>query len=202
MISMLRGRLFHKDFIGATIDVNGVGYRVNMPLTGLESLPDVGSEVTLHVHTSVREDAIELFGFTEDADRRLFAKLISVSGVGPRLGLSILSSLTAGEVVSAINRGDINVLKSVKGIGKKTAERLVLELGDKIKDLNISTTNTSNGPSGSGNVNEMLDDLRSALSNLGFPAAKADQTVLAVRSRVGDLSFNELLKEALKELRS
>ncbi|MEL6181007.1 MAG: Holliday junction branch migration protein RuvA, partial [Myxococcota bacterium] len=180
-----------------------VGYRVHMPMTGLDKLPALGEEITLHIHTSVREDAMDLFGFRQEADRRLFAKLISVSGVGPRLGLSILSSMNAREVVRAVLRGDIGALKSVKGIGKKTAERLILELNDKVSDFDTSSSVIGEeGAHGEPSINDMLDDLRSALSNLGYPASKADQTVQAVRGQADELSFDELLREALKQLRA
>jgi len=202
MIAMLRGILVQKDFAGVILDVNGVGYRVQMPMTNLDKLPELGEEITLHIHTSVREDALELFGFRQEADRRLFAKLISVSGVGPRLGLSILSSMSAQETVRAVLRGDIGALKSVKGIGKKTAERLILELNDKVTDFDTGTSVIGDNPGGQPSVNEMLDDLRSALSNLGYPASKADQTVQAVRGQAAELSFDELLREALKQVRA
>ncbi|MBH25896.1 MAG: Holliday junction branch migration protein RuvA [Myxococcales bacterium] len=202
MIAMLRGVLVQKDFAGVILDVNGVGYRVHMPMTGLDKLPALGDEITLHIHTSVREDALDLFGFRQEADRRLFAKLIGVSGVGPRLGLSILSSMNAQEVVRAVLRGDIGALKSVKGIGKKTAERLILELNDKVTDFDTGSSVIGDSPNGEPSINEMLDDLRSALSNLGYPASKADQTVQAVRGQAAELSFDELLREALKQVRA
>ena len=202
MIAMLRGVLVQKDFAGVILDVNGVGYRVHMPMTGLDKLPALGDEITLHIHTSAREDALDLFGFRQEADRRLFAKLIGVSGVGPRLGLSILSSMNAQEVVRAVLRGDIGALKSVKGIGKKTAERLILELNDKVTDFDTGSSVIGDSPNGEPSINEMLDDLRSALSNLGYPASKADQTVQAVRGQAAELSFDELLREALKQVRA
>lgn len=204
MIAMLRGRLVLKDFSGVVVDVGGVGYRVNMPLSGLDALPALGSDVTLNVHTSVREDAIELFGFLRDAEKRLFVKLISVSGVGAKLALSALSSLRAEELVQALMRGDLAMLTSIKGVGKKTAERMVIELRDKVGELGIeaAATRMAEGMEQEASSSAMLDDLRSALINLGYTALQADKTVGKIRDEADGLDFNGLLQRALKVLRS
>ena len=206
MIAMLRGTLFQKDLEGAIIDVSGVGYRVDMPLSSLHELPPVGEEITLHVHTSVREDAIDLYGFTSEADKKVFQKLTSVSGIGAKLGLNALSAFPATELVDAVITGNLVALKSVKGIGKKTAERVVLELRDTFTALDLGSSTlipqgSGGRPSSSGSVASMLNDLRSGLTNLGFTPARIETTISDLRERATDMSEDDLFREALNILR-
>src|SRR5947199_10777909 len=132
MISYLRGALLEKHPNQVIVDVQGVGYELTIPVTTCSALPEAGSEVRLRVHTHVREDAISLFGFSTPAEKALFEKLISVSGIGPKLAVTVLSGLAASDLVAAIRAGDLQTLVRVPGIGKKTAERIVLELKDKL----------------------------------------------------------------------
>ncbi len=201
MIAMLTGSVARKDGEGVVIDVNGVGYRVRVPMTSLASVGAVGESTVLEIHTSVREDAIELFGFKSALDRKVFEKLISVNGVGPRLALSVMSALDAPSLIAAVTRGDVASLKAVKGVGKKTAERLILELRDKLSNLAPAHAEfASPDASGAASV-VVLDDLHSALSNLGFQDAQAARAIASLRDRADELSFDELLREALKLLR-
>ncbi len=204
MISRLRGKVLHKDFEGAVIDVHGLGFRVAIPMTSLERLPGVGEEADLHTWLSVREDALELFGFTEEADRKVFVKLISVSGVGPKMGLSFLSGMTGAEVVAAILRNDIRGLCAIKGVGKKTAERLVLELKDAMGKIDLGASGSmamAGSLQAALSQRGPLEDLRSALSNLGYPPATTDRAVAEVQAMGEGLSFNEMLRAALKVVR-
>lgn len=208
MIALLRGTLFLKDLEGAVIDVNGVGYRVDMPVSSLLELPPVGEELTLYIHTSVREDAIELFGFTSQADKRVFEKLISVSGIGSRLGLNALSALPAADLVGAVVSGNIALLKGIKGIGKKTAERMILELRDSFQGLDLGEAATPNqaasGRPAAGSVRDvaiMMNDLRSGLANLGFNPQQIETTISVLREKASEMTIDELFKEALHTLR-
>lgn len=206
MISRLRGKVLHKDFEGAVIDVHGIGFRVSIPMTSLEKLPARGEEAEIFTLMNVREDAMELYGFCEESDRKVFAKLISVSGIGPKLGMSFLSSMRGSEVVAAVLRGDLRALTSVKGVGKKTAERLVLEVKDAFGKMDLGSAGQSMAEGGGfapAVVQQgALADLHSALLNLGYHGAVADKAVAAVRASGGeDQSFNEMLRGALKALR-
>lgn len=203
MISMLRGVLVHKDFEGIVIDVGGVGYRVGMPMTSLERLPPLGEEAKVFTWMSVREDDISLFGFGSTADRAVFDKLLKVSGVGPKVALSILSGMTAREVVTTIAGGNVRALCDVKGIGKKIAERLVVELKDSITKIDLSDglpSVTSAGASVAAKADMQLEDLRSALLNLGYPPPSVDKAIENLRQ--GEvLDFDAMLRAALKFMR-
>ena len=135
MISHLRGALLEKHPNAVVVDVHGVGYEVTIPVTVYSSLPAIGAEVALHIHTHVREDALSLFGFVSAAEKALFEKLISVSGIGPKLAVTALSGLAAPELIAAIRTGDLDQLVKIPGVGKKTAERMVLELRDKLDSI-------------------------------------------------------------------
>src|SRR5262249_55228496 len=138
MIAHLRGTLLEKHPNAVIVEVNGVGYEVTIPVSAFSSLPDRGQPVQLHIHTHVREDALALFGFTSAADKALFEKLITVSGIGPKLAVTTLSGLTASDLVTAIRNGAVDQLVRIPGVGKKTAERMVLELRDKLDMLGIA----------------------------------------------------------------
>jgi len=207
LIALLRGNLFLKDLAGAVVDVGGVGYRVDMPVSSLLELPPIGDEVTLYVHTAVREDAIELFGFTSQADKRVFERLTAVSGIGNRLALNALSALPAADLVGAIVSGNLAILKSIKGIGKKTAERMVLELKDGFKNVDLGEAPTSQ-PGAERTANSqvrdiaiMMNDLRSGLANLGFNPQQVEATISTLREKASTMTIDELFKEALNTLR-
>ncbi|MEE2756093.1 MAG: Holliday junction branch migration protein RuvA [Myxococcota bacterium] len=174
------------------LDVSGVGYEVSCPLTVLDQLPPAGGTAVVCIHTHVREDQITLFGFANLDERRLFRQLISISGVGPKIGLACLSGLNASTLIAAIGGGDVKTLTTVPGLGKRTSERIILELREKVGGLAVAARQP----------NRILDDLESALKNLGYKAKEVDQLCSDLASDSKDASFEGLLKEALKRLRS
>ena len=198
MIALIRGTLAYKSIDHVIIDVGGVGYRLSIPLSTFYSLPDTG-EVSLFTHTHVREDALLLFGFLSIEEKELFIILIGISGVGPKLAVNILSHIPVGDLKRAIATGDIKRLSGLPGIGKKTAERLVLELKDKvgpIDELPVSSDTTSvAGPT----TNTLTNDVISALVNLGYKENMA-RKILENMEMAPDLTMEEALKGALKIL--
>ena len=192
MIGQLKGTVISKDMESIILDVSGVGYEVSCPLTVLDQLPPSGMSATLSIHTHVRDDQITLFGFANVDERRLFRLLISISGVGPKIGLACLSGLDANTLVGAIGGGDIKTLTTVPGLGKRTSERIVLELREKVGGLAVAARQP----------NRILDDLESALKNLGYKTKEVDQLCSDLASDSKDTNFEGLLKEALKRLRS
>ncbi|MEE2788883.1 MAG: Holliday junction branch migration protein RuvA [Myxococcota bacterium] len=191
MIGRLTGTIAEKGAEGVLLDVHGVGYELMCPLTVVDQLPVVGQPSTLVVHTHVREDQLTLFGFNDLEQRRLFRLLIGVSNVGPKIGLGCLSGLDKDSLHSAITTGDVKRLSSIPGIGKRTAERIILELRDKL------------GPAAGlprGNASH-LDDLQSALVNLGYRAKDVDGLLSEFGPAAAEKSFEELLREALKKLK-
>lgn len=198
MIAALRGLIQERNLSDAVLDVNGVGYRVHFSLLTLSRLPDEGQSVKVRIRTVVREDALDLYGFTSRAEEEMFLLLTSVSNVGPRLAMTVLSGLEVSDLVKAISRGEVNRLTQIHGVGKKTAERLVLELKDKVKMLQFESRDE--GPA---EVPEARTDVVSALVNLGYKAPQAEKAAdLAVQRTGGELSFESLFREALKGLRS
>jgi len=196
MIALLRGTLAYKSSDHVIIDVGGVGYRLFIPLSTFYSLPETG-DVSLFTHTHVREDAILLYGFLSMEEKELFGILISISGIGPKLAVNILSHIPAKDLKRAIASGDIKRLSSLPGIGKKTAERLVLELKDKvgpIHDLPEADEVQSNTSGG-----DISNDVISALINLGYKENQA-RKVLESMELAPDLTMEEALKGALKVL--
>lgn len=198
MIAWLSGRIVHKGMNAIVLDVNGVGYELHVSLRDLEALPPVQDLATIHVHTHVREDAIQLFGFHDAGAKRLFLELVAISGVGPKIALSALSVYEAAELRAIILDGDITRLTRVSGVGKKTAQRVVLELAEKLRGIDVGgDASVSAGSSG------VLEDLRSALAGLGFNAKKVDAVVEEVAPDARDgIAIEELLKRALALLRS
>lgn len=194
MIAHLTGVVRQKNLDGCIVDVNGVGYEVAVPLSTLTQLPNEGEKVSLFIKTEVREDSISLYGFATAREKTAFQLLTSVQGVGPKLGLSILS-IAAEDLARAISAGDLTKLTSIPGIGKKTAERLVLELKDKI----TKTFTVSGSPTEAPGEGE--DDLSSALINLGYkePAAKA--AAKRVSKEHAGAPFAQKIREALKLVR-
>lgn len=186
MIGTLRGRLFSKKPSNIIIDVNGVGYEVNVPISLISSLPKEGEEVFIFVHTYVREDGIILFGFENAQQRGLFKDLIGVSGIGPKIALSILSSMSLGDFLNAIANEEVSLLVKIPGLGKKTAGRLILELKEKL-------------PKSTGTKELGFEDALSALINLGYKRVDAQDAMdIAYKSGLRDVEL--LLRESLKLL--
>jgi Holliday junction DNA helicase RuvA len=198
MIAHLRGTLLVKHPNMIVVDVNGVGYEVAIPVSAFSSLPDKGQPVELHIHTHVREDALALFGFLTAADKTLFEKLITVSGIGPKLAITTLSGLTGSDLVNAIRSGAIEQLVRIPGVGKKTAERMVLELRDKL-DLAGLPERTAAAPKSSFTPSE--EDVISALMNFGANRASAEAAVNKARSATESNDFDALFRRALKLVR-
>ena len=198
MISHLRGSILEKHPNQVIVDVNGVGYEVTIPVSAFSSLPAPGAEVCLHIHTHLREDALSLFGFLTPSDKLLFEKLIGVSGIGPKLAITALGGLTAPELAAAIRSGSIEQLVRIPGVGKKTAERMILELRDKL-DLLTGATATSAAPKSAFNVTE--EDVISALANFGASRAASETAVNKARSSSESNEFDALFRRALKLVR-
>ena len=191
MIAHLRGRLIAKHPNQAIVEAAGVGYDVNISVPTFSQLPALGAEVTFHVHTHVREDSIALFGFLRPAEKQLFERLISVSGIGPKLAITILSGMPADEMVGAIRGNDVARLTRIPGIGKKTAERMVLELRDKLQDFGAAATAAPASP--------IEEDVLSALVNLGYQRPAVERA-LAKMGNGNRQSFEAMFREALAAL--
>ena len=201
MIAALKGLVFEKNLSDVVVDVNGVGYRVGVSLLTLARLPEVGQPVALRVRTVVREDAFDLYGFLTRSEEELFLLLTSVSHVGPKLAITVLSGLEIEELSTCIARGDVARLTKIHGVGKKTAERLVLELKEKVKLLSLETTPAAVGKKPARPVDAMAD-LVSALVNLGYKEAQAEQAAQQAGEAAGEgAPFELLFREALKGLR-
>jgi Holliday junction DNA helicase RuvA len=194
MIAHLRGKLLAKHPNQAIVETAGVGYNVTISVPTFSELPAIGTEVALHVHTHVREDQIALYGFLRPTEKVLFEKLITVSGIGPKLGITILSGMAADEMVGAIRGNDVARLTRIPGIGKKTAERMVLELRDKLPAAGPASAPAAPAMSAT------EDDVLSALLNLGYQRAAAEK-VLAVAAKSEDgASFDQMFRSALSRL--
>ena len=173
------------------MDVKGVGYEVSVPLGTLASLPATGETLSLYIHTHVREDELRLFGFTKNQDRVAFRTMLKVGGVGPKLALTVVGALSGDQLARAIQEADVKRLSSIPGIGKKTAERIILELSGKLKL-------GSDGPAEKG---EILGELRAALKNLGFRNAEVERVITELsRTSTDEQPFEDLLREALGRL--
>jgi Holliday junction DNA helicase RuvA len=197
MIAFLRGRVLDKHPNRIVIDVNGVGYELYVPLSTYYDVGEAGTEIALRVHTHVRDDALQLYGFLTTLEQQLFERLIAISGIGPKLAVAVLSGIDSRELVSSIQRADVARLTGIPGIGKKTAERMVLELKDRLAE--VAQPVDVNGSERS-HVDHGRDDLVSALENLGYHRPLAEKAVDAVRARDGGASFEDALKGALREL--
>jgi Holliday junction DNA helicase RuvA len=192
MIAHLRGRLLSKDPNRAVVEAAGVGYELAISVPTYSELPNTGSEVALHVHTHVREDAIALFGFLRTDEKRLFERLIAVSGIGPKLAITILSGMSAEFLVAAIRGNELAALTKVPGIGKKTAERMVLELRDKLDAFTAAPAKRASSA--------VEDDVLSALVNLGYQENAAEKAIAAAAASERS-SFDTLFKAAMAQLR-
>jgi len=197
MIAHLSGKLLYKSAENITVDVGGVGYEVHAPLTTFYALPEEGDAVKLIIYTHVKEDAIKLFGFLTSAEKKLFIKLIGVSGVGPKLGLNILSGMDTRDLARAIKSGDIVRMNAIPGVGKKTAERLILELRDKIDFEILPQEEAIELTTGDKSIE---GDTLSALVNLGYRKVDVEKALAGLRQEHGDRqwSVEGLIKESLK----
>ena len=187
MIGRIKGILIEKIPPFILLDCQGVGYEIEVPMTTFFDLPDEGSEVSLLTHLVVREDAHLLFGFATNSERNMFRQLIKVNGIGAKVALSILSSIESNELTNAIKTDDTNMLIKIPGIGKKTAERLVLELKDRVKDIEVTQA--------SKNVITNIDDIENALISLGYSASQAS---IAIKALPDNISVNDGIRQALK----
>jgi len=191
MIAHLRGRLIGKHPNQAIVETAGVGYDVTISVPTFSELPALGAEVALHIHTHVREDSIALFGFLRPAEKQLFERLISVSGIGPKLAITILSGMPADEMVGAIRGNDVPRLTRIPGIGKKTAQRMVLELRDKLQNFGVAPVAAPASP--------VEEDVLSALVNLGYQRPAAERALAKVANG-NRQPFEALFREALAAL--
>jgi Holliday junction DNA helicase RuvA len=198
MIAHLRGTVLEKHPSQVILDVHGVGYEIAIPVSAFSSMPEKGQPMELHIHTHVREDALALFGFLTAADKLLFEKLIAVSGIGPKLAITTLSGLTAPDLVNAIRSGAIDQLVRIPGVGKKTAERMVLELRDKL-DLAGIPERSAAAPKSAFSASEQ--DVISALMNFGANRPSAEAAVNKARSTTEPNDFDALYRRALKLVR-
>lgn len=186
MIASLKGKVLSKRPENVIIDVNGVGYQVNLPVSVLSNMPDEGKDVFLHIYTHVREDSLQLFGFLSEEEKRIFITLLGISGVGPKMALNILSGVSHDDFLRAIEKEDVEMLCRIPGLGKKTAHRLILELREKL-------------PSALTVKDKLFDDTLSALVNLGYKKPVAQQHLEKVYKQ-GFKDIESLLKETLKQL--
>lgn len=194
MIAHLRGKLLAKHPNQAIVETGGVGYDVTISVPTFSELPTLGSEVALFIHTHVREDALALYGFLRSSEKLLFEKLITVSGIGPKLAITILSGMAADEMVGAIRGNDVVRLTRIPGIGKKTAERMVLELRDKLPEAGPTAAPVT------ASMSAVEEDVLSALANLGYQRAAAEKA-LALATKNGKCgSFDVMFREALGSL--
>ncbi len=207
VIGRLRGLLVEKQAPEIVIECQGVGYEVTLPMTSFYHLPAIGQEVIIYTHFAVREDAQLLYGFANQTERKLFRLLIKVNGVGPKLALAILSNMSANQFVHCVNLDDVTTIVKIPGVGKKTAERLLIEMRDKLKDwgLDIETPVTDSvefelvaGEVALTTVSNAKDDAITALVSLGYKQAQADKAVKAVYQQ--EMSSEELIRDALKSM--
>lgn len=199
MIAALTGRLASKAPTHITLDVNGVGYEVHIPLSTFYALPELGQSTSLRIRTHLREDAIHLYGFLTAEEKGAFVLLTAISGIGPKLALSVLSALSVPDLVSSIQSGNVDKLSTVPGIGKKSAGRIALELRDKVVQLCPGVAGEPNVPSVSGS--KTLEDARSALVNLGYRPSDVEQALKRLATASKDsLPLKELIRESLKVL--
>jgi Holliday junction DNA helicase RuvA len=194
MIAHLRGKLLAKHPNQAVVETSGVGYDVTISIPTFSDLPGIGSEVALHIHTHVREDQIALYGFLRPAEKQLFEKLITVSGIGPKLAITILSGMAADEMVGAIRGNDIARLTRIPGIGKKTAERMVLELRDKLPPAAVGEVPAASA------LSAIEEDVLSALVNLGYQRPAAERAMASVAKHGNQGTFEAMFRNTLAAL--
>jgi Holliday junction DNA helicase RuvA len=197
MIAFLRGRILDKQPNRLVVEVQGVGYDVHVPLSTFYEAGDAGAEISLRVHTHVREDALQLYGFLTLFEQQVFERLIGISGIGPKLAVAVLSGIDPRELVGAVQRGDVARLTAIPGIGKKTAERIVLELRDRLRQLDAGAGAAAAAAAPS---DRLRDDLGSALVNLGYHRPQAEKSVESALQSEPDLAFDQALRRVLRDL--
>ena len=204
MIAHLSGTLLSKQATSVIVDVSGVGYEVTIPLSTFYDLEDAGSNVQLRIYTHVREDTLQLYGFKTARERELFLKLISVSGIGPKLGITLLSGMSADEMIASIRTNNLARLTLIPGVGRKTAERLIVELREKVADLSSAQLEEELGAkpevSAESNEDTVRADSLSALVNLGYQRSPAEKAIDAALNEGGDITVESVLRRGLKKL--
>ena len=203
MIAHLSGTLLSKEPNSVIVDVGGVGYEVTIPVSTFYDLEEPGSTVKLRIYTHVREDALQLYGFKTTRERELFLRIISVSGIGPKLGITLLSGMSAEEMITSIRTNNLARLTLIPGVGKKTAERLVMELRDKVASLSDqpeTEPGVAPGRSITTPEDETHSDVLSALLNLGYQRGAAEKAVTAAFDEGGELTVETILRRSLRKL--
>lgn len=201
MIAFLSGKLLEKQANSVIIDVNGVGYEVTIPLSTFYEIGEIGADVSLRIFTHVREDALQLFGFKTEREKQLYLKLISVQGIGAKSGITMLSGMSADEIIVAIRTDNLARLTAIPGVGKKTAERLVIELRDKLNDISSASVQESVGTANENlPVDAVYEDALSALTNLGYQRNAAEKTLKQAVQEGTELSVQKLLRRSLQLL--
>lgn len=203
MIAHLSGTLLAKHATSVIVDVGGVGYEVTIPVTTFYDLGELGEAVRLQIYTHVREEALQLFGFRTLRERELFTLLISVSGIGPKSAVAMLSGMSADEIVTAIRQSNYARITSIPGVGRKTAERLVIELRDKMAALSspaLEEQIAAGGPTAAQSEDALREDTLAALLQLGFPKPAAEKAITSGIQEGGDLSVEMLLRRSLRQL--
>ena len=206
MIAHLSGTLLSKQATSVIVDVSGVGYEVSIPLSTFYDLEDTGSKVQLRIYTHVKEDALQLYGFKTARERELFINFISVSGIGPKLGIALLSGMSADELIASIKSNNLARLTLIPGVGKKTAERLIVDLREKMAALSTAQLEEATGaPAEPGEISS-ADNVRSealsGLMNLGYQRSAAEKAIDSALSDGGDISVESILKRSLRKLGS
>jgi Holliday junction DNA helicase RuvA len=203
MIAYISGKLLEKQANTVIVDVGGVGYEISIPLSTFYEIGDVDSEISLRIYTHVREDALQLFGFKTERERQLYLKLISVQGIGAKSGITMLSGMSADEIIVAIRTDNLARLTSIPGVGRKTAERLVIELRDKLNDLSSAATQQQLATAASGAnvpIDAVYDDALSALTNLGYQRNAAEKALKQAVQDGTEMSVQKLLRKSLQLL--
>ena len=198
MIAFLRGRILDKQPNLLIVDVLGVGYEVHVPLSTYYDVGEAGTDVALRIYTHVREETLQLYGFLTTIEQQLFGRLIAISGIGPKLAVAVLSGIEPRDLIGAVHRGDIVRLTGIPGVGRKTAERIVLELKDRLSHLAVPASGGEPVQVAPGE--RLRDDVLSALQNLGYHRPLAEKAVDATLSSTGAPGFEQALKAALREL--
>ena len=204
MIAHLSGTLLSKQPNSVILDVGGVGYEVNIPVSTFYDLEEPGSNVQLRIYTHVREEALQLYGFKTARERELFMRLISVSGIGPKLGITLLSGMSADEIIASIRTNNLARLTLIPGVGRKTAERLVMELRDRVASLSSDLEKELGEPTAAGaplvTEDSLRSDVLSALLNLGYQRTSAEKAVTAALDEGGEISMELILRRSLRKL--
>ncbi|MBL4820241.1 MAG: Holliday junction branch migration protein RuvA [Gammaproteobacteria bacterium] len=201
MIGRIRGTLLEKQLAEIQVDVNGIGYEIQVPMSTMIQLPEVGKELVLHTHLAVREDAQTLYGFIDIAQKMLFRALIKVSGVGPKLALAILSGMAVGEFVRTVSTNDVPALVKIPGVGKKTAERLVIEMRDRLSDWGQDSNAEVSAGSAPGSLTKINREAETGLMALGYKPSEASRAVSQILKDNPDIDDSEtLIRLALKSM--